>query len=214
MERVETDLQLYLKEISKVKLLTPEEEKDLARRTDKGDREARERLVRANLRLVVSIAKRYMHQGLTLADLSPEHRERFRLEEDLEGALIVEVDSSSGAAEQGPRPGDVILSTAQETVESAADVGVCGVDSLDGDQPASVVDLGIGHPQIGAETHPGRPLLLDDPFGHRHGFVVEGARHQHAVFGEDRQFLGEDLEERAAAIRRWRRWWETSLFGK
>jgi len=59
--------------------------------------------------------------GLTLTDLSPEHRERFRLEEGLEGALIVEVDSSSGAAEQGLRPGDVILSIAQETVESAAD---------------------------------------------------------------------------------------------
>jgi serine protease Do len=59
--------------------------------------------------------------GLTLTDLSPEQRERFRLEEDLEGALIVEVDSSSGAAEQGLRPGDVILSIAQETVASAAD---------------------------------------------------------------------------------------------
>jgi serine protease Do len=59
--------------------------------------------------------------GLTLSDLSPEHRERFRLDEALEGALIVEVDSSSGAAELGLRPGDVILSVAQETVASAAD---------------------------------------------------------------------------------------------
>jgi serine protease Do len=59
--------------------------------------------------------------GLTLTDLSPEQRERFRLEEDLEGALIVEVDASSGAAEEGLRPGDVILSVAQETVASAAD---------------------------------------------------------------------------------------------
>ncbi len=72
MERVETDLQLYLKEISKVKLLTPEEEKDLARRTDKGDRKARERLVRANLRLVVSIAKRYLNNGLPFLDLIEE----------------------------------------------------------------------------------------------------------------------------------------------
>jgi serine protease Do len=59
--------------------------------------------------------------GLTLTDLSPEQRERFRLEADLEGALIVEVDASSGAAEEGLRPGDVILSVAQETVASAAD---------------------------------------------------------------------------------------------
>ncbi len=72
MERVETDLQLYLKEISKVRLLTPEEEKDLARRTDKGDREAREKLVRANLRLVVSIAKRYLNNGLSFLDLIEE----------------------------------------------------------------------------------------------------------------------------------------------
>ncbi len=69
MVQAETDLQLYLKEISKVKLLSPEEEKDLACRADKGDKEARERLIRANLRLVVSIAKHYLNNGLSFLDL-------------------------------------------------------------------------------------------------------------------------------------------------
>lgn len=69
MVQAETDLQLYLKEISKVKLLSPEGEKDLARRADKGDKEAREKLIRANLRLVVSIAKHYLNNGLSFLDL-------------------------------------------------------------------------------------------------------------------------------------------------
>ncbi|MEE9584023.1 MAG: sigma-70 family RNA polymerase sigma factor [Candidatus Brocadiales bacterium] len=72
MVRVDTDLQLYLKEISKVKLLSPDEEKDLSRRANKGDQEAREKLIRANLRLVVSIAKRYLNHGLPFLDLIEE----------------------------------------------------------------------------------------------------------------------------------------------
>lgn len=72
MVRVDTDLQLYLKEINKVKLLSPAEEKDLARRAESGDTEARERLIRANLRLVVSIAKRYINHGLPFLDLIEE----------------------------------------------------------------------------------------------------------------------------------------------
>ena len=63
---------LYLQEISRVKLLTPEEEQDLARRVQAGDREAEKRLVEANLRLVVRIARRYLHRGLSLLDLIEE----------------------------------------------------------------------------------------------------------------------------------------------
>lgn len=72
MVRVDADLQLYLKEINKVKLLSPAEEKDLACKAENGDQEARERLIRANLRLVVSVAKRYLNHGLPFLDLIEE----------------------------------------------------------------------------------------------------------------------------------------------
>jgi RNA polymerase sigma factor (sigma-70 family) len=63
---------LYLQEISRVKLLTAEQEQDLARRVQAGDAEAERRLVEANLRLVVKIARRYLHRGLSLLDLIEE----------------------------------------------------------------------------------------------------------------------------------------------
>jgi RNA polymerase primary sigma factor len=65
-------LETYLKEINEVSLLTPEQEKDLARRIRAGDMEARDHMIRANLRLVVSIAKRYLNRGLSLQDLIAE----------------------------------------------------------------------------------------------------------------------------------------------
>jgi len=67
-------VQMYLREIGKVSLLKAEEEKELARRIEKGDDEARRRLTQANLRLVVSIAKRYVGRSphLTLLDLIQE----------------------------------------------------------------------------------------------------------------------------------------------
>jgi RNA polymerase primary sigma factor len=67
-------VQLYLKEIGKVSFLTAEEEKELARKIEKGDEEAKKKLARANLRLVVSIAKRYIGKSpnLTLLDLIQE----------------------------------------------------------------------------------------------------------------------------------------------
>jgi RNA polymerase sigma factor (sigma-70 family) len=63
---------LYLQEISRVKLLTAEEEQELARRVQAGNVEAERRLVEANLRLVVKIARRYLYRGLSLLDLIEE----------------------------------------------------------------------------------------------------------------------------------------------
>jgi len=65
-------LDLYLKEIGETPLLTPEEEVELAKRIHKGDQEALEKLTKANLRFVVSVAKQYQNQGLSLADLINE----------------------------------------------------------------------------------------------------------------------------------------------
>jgi RNA polymerase primary sigma factor len=65
-------LTVYLKEISKVPLLTPAEEIRLAKLMQKGDSDARAKLVVSNLRLVVSIAKKYAHYGLPLLDLIEE----------------------------------------------------------------------------------------------------------------------------------------------
>jgi len=73
-ETVLDPVQMYLKEIGKVVFLTAEEEKELSKRIEKGDVEAKKHLARANLRLVVSIAKRYIGRSpnLTLLDLIQE----------------------------------------------------------------------------------------------------------------------------------------------
>jgi serine protease Do len=60
--------------------------------------------------------------GLTLSELTPSARARFGIPDDVEGALIVDVDPASGAAEKGLRPGDVIVSVGQKPVASLADV--------------------------------------------------------------------------------------------
>ena len=65
-------LETYLQEINEVALLSAEEERDLGARIQSGDLEAREHLIRANLRLVVSIAKNYSDRGLSLQDLIAE----------------------------------------------------------------------------------------------------------------------------------------------
>ena len=65
-------VRMYLKEIGKVPLLTPEEELDLAKRMSEGDEEAKRRMTEANLRLVVSIAKRYVGRGMLFLDLIQE----------------------------------------------------------------------------------------------------------------------------------------------
>jgi RNA polymerase primary sigma factor len=70
--RESQSLEKYLQEIGKVDLLVPEEEIDLARRIKKGDQLALEKLTKANLRFVVSVAKQYQNQGLSLGDLINE----------------------------------------------------------------------------------------------------------------------------------------------
>jgi RNA polymerase primary sigma factor len=69
---IDDPVRMYLKEIGKVPLLTAEEEIDLAKRMEQGDEEAKRRLCEANLRLVVSIAKRYVGRGMLFLDLIQE----------------------------------------------------------------------------------------------------------------------------------------------
>jgi RNA polymerase primary sigma factor len=68
----DTSIRLYLREIGQVKLLTPEEEVELAAKIKKGDKKAREHMIKANLRLVVKIARDYEGIGLPLLDLISE----------------------------------------------------------------------------------------------------------------------------------------------
>ncbi len=70
--RDSASLEIYLQEIGHEKLITTEEEEELARRIRKGDKKALERLTKANLRFVVSVAKQYQNQGLSLPDLINE----------------------------------------------------------------------------------------------------------------------------------------------
>ena len=69
---IEDPVRMYLKEIGKVPLLSAEEEIELAKRMEKGDEAAKKRLAEANLRLVVSIAKRYVGRGMLFLDLIQE----------------------------------------------------------------------------------------------------------------------------------------------
>ncbi|WAA10390.1 RNA polymerase sigma factor RpoD [Fervidibacillus albus] len=70
--KINDPVRMYLKEIGRVDLLTPEEEIELAERISNGDEEAKRRLAEANLRLVVSIAKRYVGRGMLFLDLIQE----------------------------------------------------------------------------------------------------------------------------------------------
>ena len=71
-------LQLFLKDIGKVRLLTAQEEVDLAKRIERGDLDAKQKMVESNLRLVISIAKNYRNQGLPFLDLIQEGTHRSR----------------------------------------------------------------------------------------------------------------------------------------
>lgn len=69
---IDDPVKMYLREIGKIEMLTPEEEQDIASRIADGDESAKKRLSEANLRLVVSIAKRYLGRGMPLLDLIQE----------------------------------------------------------------------------------------------------------------------------------------------
>src|SRR5690348_11596292 len=71
-ESVQSPLETYLREINETALLNAEQEKELAYRIEEGDTEARDQMVRANLRLVVNIARGYVGKGLSLQDLIEE----------------------------------------------------------------------------------------------------------------------------------------------
>ena len=89
VEHFDDAIKLYLREIQKTKLLTADDEKDLARKIDLGDKAARDRMIVSNLRLVVKIAKRYINRGLPFLDLIEEGNmglikavERFKLSKE------------------------------------------------------------------------------------------------------------------------------------
>ena len=69
---VDDSVKMYLKEIGKIELLNADQERDIAQRMADGDEDAKEMLINSNLRLVVSIAKKYMNRGLSLLDLIQE----------------------------------------------------------------------------------------------------------------------------------------------
>jgi len=71
-KREDSSIDKYLDEIAKIKLITAEEEADLARRIHKGDLDARDCLINANLRFVISVSKQYQDRGLSFADLINE----------------------------------------------------------------------------------------------------------------------------------------------
>lgn len=89
VEHFDDAIKLYLREIQKTKLLSADEEKELASRIAKGDKSARDRMIESNLRLVVKIAKRYINRGLPFLDLIEEGNmglikavERFKLSKE------------------------------------------------------------------------------------------------------------------------------------
>ena len=89
VEHFNDAIKLYLREIQKSKLLTADEEKELAQRIAKGDKPARDKMIESNLRLVVKIAKRYINRGLPFLDLIEEGNmglikavERFKLSKE------------------------------------------------------------------------------------------------------------------------------------
>ena len=91
--RSSESLNKYLQDISRETMVTPEEEVDLAKRIKQGDEAALDKLVRANLRFVVSVAKKYQNAGLTLNDLINEGRLSINENEELKDQHITYHDS-------------------------------------------------------------------------------------------------------------------------
>jgi RNA polymerase primary sigma factor len=89
VEHFDDAIKLYLREIQKTRLLSADDEKELAQRIAKGDKSARDKMIESNLRLVVKIAKRYINRGLPFLDLIEEGNmglikavERFKLSKE------------------------------------------------------------------------------------------------------------------------------------
>ena len=77
--KINDPVRMYLKEIGRINLLTSDEEFEYAKRAEEGDEEAKRLLAESNLRLVVSIAKRYVGRGMLFLDLIQEGNELFRM---------------------------------------------------------------------------------------------------------------------------------------
>ena len=117
---IEDPVRMYLKEIGKVSLLSADEEIELAKRMERGDEAAKKRLAEANLRLVVSIAKRYVGRGMLFLDLIQE-REILALSKLLKN-LITEKATSSVPMQPG---GSVRLSQEPLRIRHVPSVSLC-----------------------------------------------------------------------------------------
>ena len=91
--RESASLDKYLQEIGREELVSPEEEVELAQRIRKGDQEALEKLTRANLRFVVSVAKQYQNQGLSLPDLINEGMQKLSVLPCLKNSVVKELEA-------------------------------------------------------------------------------------------------------------------------
>ena len=105
-------VRMYLREIGKVSLLTAEQEVSLAKRIERGDMDAKNQLIQANLRLVVSIARRYANRGLTLLDLIQEGNlgliravEKFDYRRGLQVQYVRHLVDPPGREPRARRPG-------------------------------------------------------------------------------------------------------------
>src|SRR5919202_801334 len=116
-------LQLFLNEAGRYKLLTAEEEVELAKRIERGDKAAKDLMVNSNLRLVVSIAKRYQGHGISLLDLIQEGI--IGLIRAIEKPIGAENEGTLGdlvAQEEGRIDEEVELSLTQNALRSAIDL--------------------------------------------------------------------------------------------